>query len=288
MKNNSKLRPIVAGIGLALGIAVGPAQGSPQSGTFLEFYWEGLFTMLGESGSPLANTSMPYYYDPTWGYGYRTPVSGTLSLDTNTGSGSFTVHPFSFFQGDGEIVGGELQAIGDGTGDVGTLVIGNALFNWNYGATGIPLSIVWDASGLFQSLQDGLDWGETITGIGATPASDGIKNGNYPIGPAPLATTTWNTTTINCVPGGGNTGDCMGVSQSGGLPLLADGVGGSPFVAGPFEGYSLNLDITSLTHSGICLSCPPPPVPIPAAVWLFGSGLAGLLCLARRGRREVG
>ena len=288
MKIKTKHKALVSGVALALGIAVGPAQGSPQPGSYVEFQWQGLFTMLSTTGTPLANTSLPYYYDPTWGYGYRTPVSGMLSLDLATGAGSFHSHHFWFFDGVSPalIEWGEVQAVGDGAGGQGTLMLGNAFFQWG-GAYGLPLSIVWDAWGLFSSLQDGITWGETITGIGAIPASDGIKKGNYPIGPAPLATTTWNTTTINCTPGGGTTGDCMGVHTTGGLPLLADTIGGSPFVAGPFEGFSVNLDITSLTYEGVCLNCPPPPpIPIPAAVWLFGSGLVGLVSVARRGRRK--
>jgi len=32
---------------------------------------------------------------------------------------------------------------------------------------------------------------------------------------------------------------------------------------------------------------PAPPVPVPAAAWLLGSGLAGLACIGRRARRGV-
>jgi hypothetical protein len=45
--------------------------------------------------------------------------------------------------------------------------------------------------------------------------------------------------------------------------------------AGPFIGYNANFDMTTLTV-----------VPIPAAAWLFGSGLLGLVGVARRRRNK--
>jgi hypothetical protein len=52
-------------------------------------------------------------------------------------------------------------------------------------------------------------------------------------------------------------------------------------VDGPFYGAIVNFDIgsgNSLTVTSVNSSV----VPIPAAVWLFGSGLIGLIGLARR------
>lgn len=49
-----------------------------------------------------------------------------------------------------------------------------------------------------------------------------------------------------------------------------DGTPGTALVGGPFPGFTMAIEgITS-------------PVPVPAAVWLFGSGLLGLLSVARR------
>ena len=51
----------------------------------------------------------------------------------------------------------------------------------------------------------------------------------------------------------------------------ADGIPGTAMTAGPFAGFSPTFTLTA--------------VPIPAAVWLFGSGLLGLVGVARRRRK---
>lgn len=142
------------------------------------------------------------------------------------------------------------------------------MFDWN-GNVGVPVSIVWDASGFFSA--GPFNPGQVISGVGAIPASNNTQNGIVPIGPAPIATTTWNTTTV---PGAG-----MGSAVSGTLPLIADTVAGSPMVAGPFVTYNANFDITTITILG------PQPVPVPAAIWLFGSGLFGLAAMVRHRKK---
>jgi len=107
----------------------------------------------------------------------------------------------------------------------------------------------------------------------ATPASDDFLFGakaSYmlPIGPSPVATTTFNTTDLGVI--------TVGVNPSGTLPLTDDGIGGSPMKAGPFPGFNANFDFDNMTliSDGI--------IPVPAAVWLFSSGLLGLVGMARR------
>jgi hypothetical protein len=51
----------------------------------------------------------------------------------------------------------------------------------------------------------------------------------------------------------------------------ADGIPGIAMTAGPFAGFSPYFQVTT--------------VPIPAAAWLFGSGLLGLVGIARRRRK---
>jgi hypothetical protein len=240
------------------------------------FAWEGLFTMLDPAGKPLSNTSAPYGSDATWGYGLRTPVSGTFTYDPDTGEGTIDVVPFEFFNGTAaaELQSGANSPVIENIG--GNLLLGNMLFNWS-GNNGIPVSIVWDATGMLNAIGAVISVGDTVTGTGETPASNGIKSGKYPLGPSPVATTSWDTTTINCTAGGGDTGECMGVLITGGEPLIEDLVviGGSPMVAGPFPGFSANFDLLSmtLTSDGAVDFTAPDPIstdvpedPLPASV----------------------
>ena len=260
--------------------------------------WSGTLTMLNNDGAFLVNTDP--YPSNAWD-GNRTAVAGSLSYDTVTGAGSGTIVSFSFCgSGDAVFTSMSLQKIGDGAGGPGSLVLGNMLWNWNAN-NGIPVSIVWDASGLLSAVAGGLSGGQMITG-GALPASDntdtiaGAGGSTYPIGPALLATTVWDTTLVGpaCAfdPQVGST--CFGRSPSGTLPLVTDtvvdttngdlGVGGTPMPAPPFPGFNMNIDILSAQVTDIVT---PSAVPIPAAVWLFGSGLVGLVSLARRKRAKA-
>lgn len=273
---------------------IAPAQAGVAS-----FNWDGYFTMLDSTGAAMANTSAAKGTN-----NFQTAISGTMQFDTVSGAGTATVVPFDFFNGTApaEAVGINMQAIGDGMGGAGSLVLGDMLFNWN-GTNGIPVSIVLDAAGFFAN---------ELTAGGANsaaPASDGTyTNGTYgylSLGPVPIATTAWNTT-ANCTAGV----DCMGNGTSGILPLVMDTapngaydtantggtIGGSPMLDGPFAANNANFDVTLMTSTGFdangslapnCdfgIDCTPPPsaVPVPAAVWLFGSGLLGLVGVARR------
>ena len=54
-----------------------------------------------------------------------------------------------------------------------------------------------------------------------------------------------------------------------------NGTPGLPMIDGAFPGFSANFDMTATA------------IPVPAAVWLFGSGLMGLVGVARRRRRSA-
>lgn len=267
--------------------------------------WTGLFTMLNSNGRFTNNSDMTMCapaYVVSANQCARTSISGTMTFDTTTGAGSADFAPFSFFgAGDFGAQPITFQAIGNGMGGPGTLVLGNMGFNWN-GHSGIPISIVLDAAGFFGAMNGGLHVSQIISGVGATPASDNTENDSdgipggttYPIGPAVMATTTWNTTKIGT--------PVIGTNPSGTLPLVTDtvvdstngdlGVGGSPMPTAPFPGYNANFDImtmniTSCTDTGTGTSvCSPVAVPVPASLWLFGSALAGLIGIARHKRRH--
>jgi hypothetical protein len=311
----------------------------PAEAEVMNFSWSGAFTMLSPAGSPVRNSPSDYVsgfyangdgsiytssapafpanvgpnadcttYAPAcvtahgW-YGHRTPVSGTMSLDTSTGAGVGTVNPFYFF---GDTPGtGPATTVAQALGvtfqvidTVGTM-IGSMLFSWN--GLGHSISIVLDASGMLASLGTVIQGGptSTISGVGALPATNGMNMGTIkfpvylPLGPTPGATTTLNTgegcdgltlaTQVNAytiVTNLANVGICTtGMSD--------DGIGGDPMTSAAFTGFNANFDIMSVhwdTFTCLPDGCPPP-IPLPPAVWLFGSGLLGLIGLARRKKK---
>lgn len=258
----------------ALTLAMGSAT-SVHSAT-VDYSFSGWMTVLSPDGSQaLQNTDTL----SSAMYGWRTPISGTLSFDEATGAGTGSIVPFSFFgYGLFETRNLTLQAIGDGAGNAGDLILGNMTNDWNSNI-GIPRSIVWDATGLFNALASGFTTADTVTG-GALAATDDFvfANGKFtsstytlPIGPGPLVTTTWNTAPIGTPQ--------LGTNPSGTLPLTDDGIGGSPDVAGPTVGFNYNFDIVSLQPVSVAA------VPLPSAIWLFGTGLAALTSVVRRRKR---
>lgn len=274
-----------AALSAAVAIAIGSSNSIAHADTYV-FSFSGTFTMLTSTGSVVNNTADPYYFDPAWGYGMRSQITGTLTYDDVAKTGTMTIAPFSFQAG--TIAGGDpaaatgitIEGIGNGSGGSGNLIMGNMLFNW-HGNNGIPVSIVWDASGLLGTLGSltpgstiGADTGFPITTSGgAYPASNGMSKGSFAIGTVPMATTTWNTTTVS--------GTTLGTNPSGQLPLIADsglvtgydvdqttagyqsctdqststgnqcalGIGGTPMQAGPFAGFNASFDITKMTLS---------------------------------------
>jgi hypothetical protein len=272
---------------------VGPAQYTANINT----------TAIPATNKPLGT----YYTGHSW-YGKRTPVSGKMSFDTSTGAGVGSVNDFLFF---GDTPGAGLgtsvaRALGISfamVDTVGTLV-GTMLFSWNGG--GHSVSIVLDASGMFGALgTTGLPPTSVISGVGALPATDSLNFGTaetplfLPLGPAPVATKFENTgagcdgipvaTQVNAytiVPIGSAVVTCAGPDPDGTGPaltdgslLVSDGIGADPMTSGAFGLHNANFDITWVHIDSFST---PPAIPVPAAVWLFGSGLLGLVGIARR------
>ena len=220
------------------------------------------FTMLDSSGTQLQNSSYPYYGDPTWGYGLRTQIGGTIALDVTPGKdaavGGATINGFDFFAGGAAVASSiEMQGVGNGQGGSGGLMLTNMGFAWN-GST-ITTQVVLDAAGLLAEIPADTDASTlsigtvidsnscTASGACATPASDGIKKGKYPLGPVPVATSTFNTA--------GQTGVATVLAD---LTLgTDDGIGGSPMDNGPFSGFNANFDFGVLTLTGYNDTTPP-------------------------------
>jgi hypothetical protein len=290
-----------AAVATSLGVAVVPvAQADILTGNYT-----GVFTMLASSGAFTVNNDVSACYTAAQdadatpgnysGVCNRTgTVTGTMTFDTANGSGSATVDPFSFFGGGrATAAGASFQAIGDGANGPGTLVLGNMGFNWN-GTLGIPVSMIFNAQGFLAQVGAGITVSSNIDCLNGAPdacVTPDSDNGDGAFdGGAIMAMTDFNTTSIG--------GAGLGSNPSGTLPMITDttGIGGNPMIVGPFSGQNANFDflslhVTSCQDTGSTLKggapaghggCANPVVPVPAAVWLFGSGLLGLVGVARR------
>lgn len=290
MNTTTRKTAVAVAVYMALGIAASPSADAhvyvlrfdgPSQGAF--------FTMIDPTGAVFRNDA--FAYNAPF-YGVRTPISGTLTWDTTAnggaGGGSMVIDGFSFGSG-GSIASTSnvtLQAIGNGNCTTsgcgaGNLVLGNMGFTWGPN-TGIPVPIVWDATGLLAAINSDPQPDAVISGTGVAAASDNTKFGGptpgnagsvtWPMGSAlPLATTESNTTNS------GNTTGCTfpACNPSGTLPLITDtatdtwedtntgdkvGVPGSPMPAGPFPGFNANFDfkvLTVLTRDGVGSNTPP-------------------------------
>lgn len=260
----------------------------------ITFDFEAIWTLLSPTGEFVVNSSAT---DNEF-FGNRTNIFGSLNYDVSSGNGAFTINSF-MLSGDEAIFVDPSMSFDAGS----NLKIGNMGMNWN-GTEGFPVSLVWDTTGLVNATAAGLFIGNNLTNdqliqngsvtnasLGSViPASSntaivtsggpgGGTTTTFPLGPSLIATTTWDTTPVNPPV-------IVGDNPSGKLPLVTDlvvdatngdiGLGGSPMQAGPFEGYSINIDFNKLVVTDISA------VPVPAAVWLFGSGLLGLIGMAKR------
>ncbi len=207
-----------------------------------------------------------------------TPIAATLSYDTELGIGgsSLSLTLDDLFYGYPGTIHDISMVRQPGT----NLMTGNMLVDWSglvdssgNGAVDMSAEIEWDATGLFNAIDFGLQVGDKLSGtrlfrdfngdglwsdselvvsdlFSATPYSDVLLNNtrilrNYLQGPAPLAATS----------------DSLG------------------FVASsPIEGFVIYLDIGSGNSMYVTSISS---VPVPAAAWLFGSGLLGLMGVCR-------
>jgi len=215
-------------------------------------------TMLDPTGRPVNN---PSFSDEPNYHGRRYPITGkmvfNLTADGLVGAASF--EPFDFFGVPAS--GREITFVPAhtilGLVPVDTLLLANMLFDWNNNI-GIPVSLVLDIGDLTTTLMNTSE-GDVLKGL-LTAETDNttVRGGDdFTLGPVLVATTSWDTTDVDTdgdgVPGPLSQGD----NPSGTTPLLQDmvidatngdiGIGGSPMKAGPFIGFSANLDVVEAT-----------------------------------------
>jgi len=236
---------------------------APSQASTITFDFTGRLVVAGPVGDPLINNELPY-----------TPIAASLTYNTVTGVGDSKL---SITMTDSFLGVPEPAVFHDitMTRQAGSnLIDGQVLVDWS-GTFNMPMHVEWDATGLLNAIKIGLVEGDVLSGstlyhdtnrngvqdagesgqniFSATPYSDTIQNPLYVSldpntlqGPAPLAAT----------------------SNSLGLDDTT-----------PFPGFRGYLDIGSGNSMHVTSVSA---VPVPAAVWLFGSGLIGLAGFARR------
>lgn len=266
---------------LAFTVAAALGATSAQADVY-DFSGVGFFTMIDAAGAVLPNPSAAGAPGGDL-FGVHTPLTGlSMSFDTATGSGSGVVDTFSYGGTPASAHSITMQAIGDGLGGPGTKILGSMLFDYGTNVN-IPVYLIADGAGIFSAIGGGLAVNDVVTGGVASSVDAVIAASAYaPLVPAwgaiPFAMTTLDVIqdgdAANACGTTGGTGALIG----NGMPLCDDGVSGVRMATAPFPGYQANFDMTSMTVTNITVA----PVPVPAAVWLFGSGLLGLVGVARR------
>ena len=198
-----------------------------------------------------------------------TDIAASLTFDTVTGIGGNSNLSIS-------LTGGEFLGAPPTfhdvsmTRQVGTnLIDGIILVDWN-GSFDMPLHIEWNAEGLFNAIDTGLQAGDVLSG--STLYHDSNGNGIQDAGE--LGTDIFSATPYS---------DLLTSSSlthtSGGSAPMAGTINSLGLTDAPFQGIKGYFDIgTGNSIHIISVSA----VPVPAAAWLFGSGLLGLIGVARR------
>jgi len=201
----------------------------------------------------------------------QTPIAAQLSIDTNNLLGGSNLHvtvdnfsgsPVTFY---------DMKFTGFTATNNRILLDGSFLADWKTNKD-MGVHVLWDVQGLYNAINFGLQAGDKISGneMSRDTDGDGIAD------------------TVVIANLGSGTPRADGFSFRSYPNYLGDQIyapmaavaGTQGFTSGPFvDAATVWLDIGS-GHSMTVTSVSA--VPVPAAVWLFGSGLIGLIGFARR------
>jgi len=196
-----------------------------------------------------------------------TPIAASLTFDTEAGIGSsdLSIQMNDFYLGAPATFHDISMTQIAGT----SLIDGEVLVDWN-GTNNMSMHVQWDATGLFDAMSDGLVAGDVLSG--SVLYHDANGNGVQDAGEFTrnIASADPYSDSLQLDPASMQ-GTAPMAATSGSLGLAADT---------PFSGIRGYLDIGSgnSMHVTSVVSA----VPVPAAVWLFGSGLIGLFAVAKR------
>ncbi len=195
-----------------------------------------------------------------------TPIAASLEYDTASGIGNsaMSIEMNDFYLGAPATFHDITMTRQAGT----NLIDGTVLVDWNSNLN-MELFVQWDATGLFNAIDYGLQAGDVLSGTDLYHDND--ASGTFTAGDTYLADV-----------------GSVATPYSDTLQLAADMQGATPmagtaaspgFIDGPFIGVQGFLDIGSGNSLHVTSVSA---VPVPAAAWLFGSGLLGLIGVARR------
>jgi hypothetical protein len=240
--------------------------------TIISFHFTGNIMIASGSGTECAApfNNIDEFGSPIW----LTPISASLNYNTVSGFGgsdlSITMPSFL----------GSPATLHDITLKHETstnLIQGNILVDWS-GNLNMPMHIEWDATGLLNAITYNLKTGDTISGT--TLKQDTNGDGNFDtfnnvFSATPYSDTLWDKVTFP-LPTPEGPAPLAATSSSLGLGFDIDRnfIGGTTFdgIAGLINiGSGNSLTVTSIST-----------VPVPTAIWLFASGLIGLIGVARR------
>ena len=194
-----------------------------------------------------------------------TPIAATLEYDTVTGIGgsALSIQMNDFYLGAPATFHDITMQHRAGT----NFIDGSVLFDWQT-QFNQEIQIEWDATGLFNAINYGLQAGDVLSGSDLYFDANG--NGVQDAGEF--------RENITSVTPYSDSLQMFAMDMQGPAPMAAT-ANSAGVVSGDFIGIKAYFDIGSGNSMHVTSVSA---VPVPAAVWLFGSGLIGLIGLARR------
>lgn len=244
-------------------LAAGICISFPASAAIVTFHFTGRLTVAFPNGNVIDAETDGY-----------TPISADLTIDTAytgggldpgalIGSSTLSVTVNDFFL-NAPATFHDMTLVYGGSG-----IIGNFLVDWN-GNYDIPVQVDWNVNGLTSAISYGLQVGDRISGDVMSRDTDNDGIADTVVIPSLGSVTPYaDTLDYSYFPG---------FTFQGPAPMAATSLSAG-VLSGPFVGIRGYVDIgsgNSMTVTAISS------VPVPAAAWLFGSGIVGLLGFARR------
>lgn len=235
------------------------------------------FTMIGGTGLLTGGTNDVTF---TWDGTLKTAVvtdgtnNATLSSPTPFFGKTWTAKNINIY-GPGTYVFDTTALAGDPTAGTGTAsqkytltiptgyIGAHMLFDWST-STNIDVVNLWKAGAAWNDPSTGTDGGTTSQFCAAPLTTAGCNTNPNPNGNT--GATIWSAVSIDTPD---STISTVGASTT--APNETNLYHGTKMIDGPFVGQSANFNLQG--------------VPVPAAVWLLGSGLLGLVGVARRKKK---